>query len=388
MLYFALEGAMWRDTGILVVCAVAVGCTILTDRRAGDPPRDGMTDTGADTSSDDESDVVDEDGYTLPPYNIGDRCEDESLCWTPEEPVCLTEDPPLVGTTVFTWQGGYCTSSCDPHDTESCGLANVCATRTGFEGMCFLTCSEIFPCRNGYRCAPLGEWSLDPAPVQVCIPEPEVSDESLGSVCSEDGDCGTTLSCRRDFFPDGYCTTTCDSSVDCPDDNPCLSTEDVFDAGPLAYCFLGCPVVPSGYRSPDYACKPLHTGDPDALLPGTVGSPCTGPDGCWAPVDRTAVLCLGTTSGTSSFVGGYCSANCSAASEISGDNPCGSGGACLKVNGLPVEVMNVCLSVCDPETRPCRPGYRCQGVPTYGGGMRHFCLPEDLSIIDPVTPTS
>jgi hypothetical protein len=118
-------------------------------------------------------DVGREDG-TPGEYNIGDPCTEATECRGPGEPTCVTAI--VVFGNPWEWPGGYCTSTCDAADVESCGPGNLCLSipLVGWNG-CLRECTPGVPddCREteGYQC-------LDPAsipggivPAPFCAPQ-------------------------------------------------------------------------------------------------------------------------------------------------------------------------------------------------------------------------
>ena len=106
-------------------------------------------------------------------YNIGVPCTTVDECRGPGDPSCVTTI--VVFGSPWEWPGGYCTSTCDATDLESCGEGALCLSISlvGWNG-CVQACTPGVPdeCREteGYQC-------LDPAsipgglvPAPFCAP--------------------------------------------------------------------------------------------------------------------------------------------------------------------------------------------------------------------------
>jgi hypothetical protein len=140
---------------------------------------------------------------------------------------CAAESP-LGG--VF--PGNYCTGTCDGN--ADCGDGGACLLLTGGTraGQCFQACSTDADCaRDQYRCRELNDG------FNACYPAPPpLADNTAGSACAGDADCGGTLgSCATrlpfiDYFtdsegpaPGGYCTEPCLLHSDCGAGGLCIS---------------------------------------------------------------------------------------------------------------------------------------------------------------------
>ncbi|NMC72246.1 MAG: hypothetical protein GYA57_19605 [Myxococcales bacterium] len=106
-------------------------------------------------------------------YNIGRPCREDTECRGPGEATCVTAI--VVFGNPWEWPGGYCTSTCDATDLDSCGEGALCLSipLVGWNG-CVQSCTPGVPddCREseGYQC-------LDPAsipgglvPAPFCAP--------------------------------------------------------------------------------------------------------------------------------------------------------------------------------------------------------------------------
>ncbi|MBN1772899.1 MAG: hypothetical protein JXB32_16635 [Deltaproteobacteria bacterium] len=106
-------------------------------------------------------------------HNIGDPCREDSDCRGPGDATCVTAI--VVFGNPWEWPGGYCTSTCDSTDLDSCGEGALCLSipLVGWNG-CVQECTPGVPdeCREaeGYQC-------LDPAsipgglvPAPFCAP--------------------------------------------------------------------------------------------------------------------------------------------------------------------------------------------------------------------------
>jgi len=137
---------------------------------AGAPPDDGTAiDDGRADAGDDAGPDFTLDAST---FNIGAACGDPSQCVGPGDPNCMTEIS-VYGFGV-PFPGGYCSSSCDPGNPDSCGPAAVCLALAmiGWEG-CATSCTSgaTGECREdeGYTCLDLGSFGIPGVP-PICAP--------------------------------------------------------------------------------------------------------------------------------------------------------------------------------------------------------------------------
>jgi hypothetical protein len=130
------------------------------------------------------------------------------------------------------YPGNYCTGRC--WNDADCGASGACLVlSSGSEaGWCFDDCASNADCtRRGYRCAQLEpDW-------QACFPAPDpLPDNTAGSACTSDADCGGNKnSCMNELpfdtfssfqniaAPGGYCTLPCSLDAECGAGAQCIS---------------------------------------------------------------------------------------------------------------------------------------------------------------------
>jgi hypothetical protein len=104
----------------------------------------------------------------LPDHSVGLPCEDQSACGT-QQAQCAKEMPygSFATSEIARAPGGYCTQPCSLD--EECGAGAECVNVNTRGGLCFASCSDAAPCRDGYTCL---AHLRDNADAKVCVPVP------------------------------------------------------------------------------------------------------------------------------------------------------------------------------------------------------------------------
>jgi hypothetical protein len=209
----------------------------------------------------------------------GQPCTDSSQCL---DGLCMTE---------ASWgmPKGECSGTCTTLGAACAGggvcvqggSGNYCRTKCSCSGT---YCSNNGGCRAGYGCATvLYDASNQASQVDICIPicnsnsqcssgqcnlysgwcEATSTRHKTGDTCTQDSDCESyyCLTDATDGWPNGYCTTICNSSDPvCPDGNWCNK----YDSYPgVSFCYEKCTYswdCPRWYTE-NYSC--WGTGKPD-----------------------------------------------------------------------------------------------------------------------------
>jgi serine protease len=181
----------------------------------------------------------------------------------------------------------------------------------------------------------------------------------VGAACNQDFACGTNGSCLpSDYFPEGYCTTSCTTSSACPGDGVCVS-----QGRRGAWCLDGC-MQRSDCRA-GYDC--LSVDDGKACVPScttagcSTGETCNTSTGecehngasavggaCSSNVDCSSNgWCLTQETVGQRMPGGYCVTQCRADTDCTGGSVCHNMGR-----------FSLCLGGCQRNS-DCREGYAC-----------------------------
>lgn len=216
---------------------------------------------------------------------------------------------------------------------------------------------------------------------QVCTTPDAGGGGVVGIACSQTSDCtalGTGAECRQSTatgagtYTGGYCTRVCTSDADCGG-GTCINAGNYDEPNPI--CTKKCSSS-SDCRSPGYECYDI--GEPEGIcwldpLPEVdagppadkVGLGCTIDTDCQNPPDDG--FCIPETTedgGTTSYLGGYCSAPCNSNDHCSTDG----GAICITFDVGGGNTFSMCQQVCgDPGTgvSTCRANYVCQGYQIY-----------------------
>jgi hypothetical protein len=212
----------------------------------------------------------------------------------------------------------------------------------------------------------------------VAIPDAgaDLPDHTAGKACKRDADCATgrcarMLQVQQTEAQEGYCTTDCDSDSRCGLGGACS----VLAGEQSGECMATCAgnedcrkgyICAGGGRAGALMvmgmCQPkAETGQ---LEDGTVGQACVSDANC-----RGGTCASASPLGTK-LPGNYCTARCFEDSE------CGSGGACLLLEGSS-EAGN-CYDACSSDEDCTREGYRCRNL----GPDLDACYPAPTSLPD------
>lgn len=320
------------------------------------------------------------DAASVPNANrlIGYPCVASNQCLNGQG-LCLPEAQ------LAEFNGGYCTAVCT---NTPCPADALCVPVSGAPDLCFDECRQNADCRPGYGC-------VDMQSSGICFPQNPVlcrldvdctspgrprcdkpsgacvacladsdctgGDLCVGSVCLgrrlngaaclDGGDC-LGQSCQpKAYAPEGYCTQSCASDLDCTAGGHC---------GVLGECLADC--TSAADCRPGYGCL---DGDGDFLREcratgtgtGTVGVGCATVTDCGGGLDAACLQAFGIGP---TFVGGYCSEYCQTGS-------CPTGSACVGVS-----LAQYCLADCVVDADCRQPDYRC--LPS-GGGVSS-CYPR------------
>ncbi|TNE47990.1 MAG: hypothetical protein EP343_17625 [Deltaproteobacteria bacterium] len=151
-------------------------------------------------------------------------CRKEYFCGasgTPGKSVCLPQGKRELGNLCETDMdcqtgqcrqlptGRQCTRSCS--EANQCPLRFVCQSMEG-ESFCSKQCSVNEDCPENYECKE-----------GACLIPSSTKDRDLGSACTQDSHCRTSLFCltSEPQLPYGYCTQRCDSQTPCPQGSYC-----------------------------------------------------------------------------------------------------------------------------------------------------------------------
>jgi hypothetical protein len=304
----------------------------------------------------------------------------------------------LLGQAATDAPGGYCSFQCTLN--ADCGVGGICIgamqsqaggffglgntnntnnTNNGGKGMCMERCVASSQCRDGYRCVDTNNAVLQGDPdqpipdtstgsCQVAPPTDKLTGDTVGAMCSSDGDCSGGRCVMSDMitrsYPGGYCTGRCLEDADCGDNGQCTPGL----AGATGSCYRKCTSDADCGRD-GYRCRANVTGS-NLCQPGvkplpsqTSGKACSADSDCGG----NAMSCA-TSSGAgrnaAPYPGGYCTQACVDSSD------CGSGGACTGT--FAAFGMGTCYKSCTAASE-CREGYTCRvlsvGGPTVMGGM-------------------
>jgi len=207
----------------------------------------------------------------------------------------------------------------------------------------------------------------------------------VGDACATNTDCATVGSgalCKLATgngwypYPGGYCTVVCSDGGVCPTNSECLLTSTVTPYGETAdYCLrTGCGSFAdcrAGYNCFGTAAQTTATNfcwiDPPADAGYAPGAACSATSNPCGPPPGTG-FCIPATltdGGPTGFPGGFCLADCTAASANSIPNYCGDAGICLNTGNF---------SVCEPSCASpmtgrstCRANYVCTNGGISGG---------------------
>jgi hypothetical protein len=104
----------------------------------------------------------------LPDHSVGLPCDDQSACGA-KQAQCAKEMPygSFSIPEIAPAPGGYCTQPCSLD--EECGAGAQCVNVNTRGGLCFASCSEAAPCRDGYTCL---AHLRDDNDASVCVPAP------------------------------------------------------------------------------------------------------------------------------------------------------------------------------------------------------------------------
>ena len=265
------------------------------------------------------------------------------------------------------YTGGYCTedAECQPGltcMTEAQGFpGGYCTTTTCTEGgcpgsyaecayldesrnstFCVETCASNIDCRSseGYICA-----DLDGS--QGCLPSDMATTGAgeIGSSCSRDDDCNTSLCLTNYVF--GYCSQVCSSDSDCGSGALCVD-----QGGGTLRCMDSCSNNDECRFG--YTCVAEGSGGVCDVDEGndSVRNPSGSEDGSTCTDD---ISCAGGSCLTgSAYPDGYCSTrDC----DVVG---CGTNSTCVTLDR-----DAFCLQNCT-DSDDCREGYRCTSLE--GGG--------------------
>jgi hypothetical protein len=265
--------------------------------------------------------------------------------------------------------GGYCTTA----QCETSGCSNLwgaeCLPFESQGNLCFETCSEDVPCRDGYSC-------LAVESAQVCLPN-GLSDTysaagTVGAPCGNASECATGT-CLTNFV-DGYCSALdCESAADCGAGGVCLATNE--DATASA-CFKACET--NAQCRFGYTCQSIEGGSGGACveLPQEQQTAVRNPNGaadgepCAADINCRGGTCLRGNS-DDQFPGGYCTSL--ACADLGCNAPAGKETVC-RVNAKTTACYIECARDAD-----CRDGYSCLGI--VGGAG--YCGTERASTTPP-----
>jgi hypothetical protein len=224
----------------------------------------------------------------------------------------------------------------------------------------------------------------------------------VGGPCTTNADCaavGSGAICKLTSpsgvgYPNGYCTVPCSGS-NCPNNSNCV------DFGQLdtqfgvtaygentAFCLAACN-WDGDCNAPNYAC--LGGNAPDStnttFTPGfgcfvsppattQTGQPCLSVADCAFPPTTGFCFQETTTTGSSGFIGGYCSADCLGAlfRSTDADAFCGTNSRCIVdgVDGSGNPNSASCYSQCagpGSGQSTCRAGYICSSLTQADGGV-------------------
>jgi len=111
----------------------------------------------------------------LPDHSVGIPCNDPSACGAPQAQ-CAKEMPyaSFDPSEIAPAPGGYCTQRCSLD--EDCGAGAQCLNVNITGGLCFASCSDAAPCRDGYMCL---AHLRDDGDAKVCVPEEATNDAGL-----------------------------------------------------------------------------------------------------------------------------------------------------------------------------------------------------------------
>lgn len=363
-----------RDAGLGDDAAAADAFGEALDSGAEDAMAMGPVDAGS------SRDAGSSDAGSVPNANrpIGYPCVASNQCLNGLG-VCLPEDP------LFEFVGGYCSAVCS---ARACPPDALCVPGgSGTPDLCFDECQKNADCRVGYGC-------VDEQASGICVPQNPVlcrydvdcpiagrthCDKPSGSCveCLSDADCSGADICRsfvcqgsepngapcqsggdclgrscqpKTYAPDGYCTQSCASDLDCSGGGHC---------GRLGECLADCTT--SADCRPGYGCL---DGDGDFLREcratgtgtGTVGAPCATVTDCGGGLNA---LCLSGAAIGPSFPMGYCSLFCQ-------PGACPAGSSCQGLG-----FTSYCLADCGADADCRQPDYQCLAAPS-----QSFCYPR------------
>lgn len=217
---------------------------------------------------------------------------------------------------------------------------------------------------------------------------------NVGNACTMDSDCtGAATMCLNGdptFFPNGYCSATCDPAVadSCPMGSQCQD----FGGGQM-FCLLICdPSVTTrqcngrmGYGCANSlqlsgvclgGCVDATDCGGSLMCDQTGGDLGTG--ACFTPGATVGVAC---TMDTQCPAGGFCQAEDfsgwpSGTCIVPGCDPvantgCATGAECIALQSFFGPPQGYCLDGCDPAASDCRTGYACTASPV--NPDRHYC---------------
>ena len=299
---------------------------------------------------------------------------------------------------------GFCSARCTPATAAAtCGAGGVCWTDFAQEafapdggtislpvdpfasvggataGICLRSCAVSTDCPTGSTCADTGG-------SRACVPDfnPRGGTAAAGTVlagdlCRASADCASGTCGLATGYVDGFCfrnaAATCPATTDqsptttleC--DRTCLATTWNPCAGSLV-CDDSTHHCVIGICRDNLDCTAGSTCDvPSARCVTTASTGSAIGTACAVGTACAGGVCL--TTGTPTFPGGYCSANCTVLPDFS--DTCPSGSVCS--SGTPGHA-GACLDLCDftgaAHFGACRAGYRCLQL---SNGAAGYCTP-------------